>query len=773
MRPGGMRPAKQREGTQRPIRRRWALRPLVALTSLGLGLFLALLTFVPIGPAHVLVPTVSAQALHALPVRSDPPAHAILQAPPGQVRMWFSEDLNSLTSRLWVVDTANREVDRQNSHVSSSDPREMDVSLSLLPAGTYVVVWRTQSAQDGHVVSGSYYFRIARPDGSVPPVPAVLPTGHQVGAGGTGAASTGGLDSPTIVQTAATWLALLFMAFWVGGLIWETWILPPGTAHDPDLATAAEAAARRFRRLAPFALGVILLADVGIVLALGAELAGDWSGAFAPRLLYAVLFGSQFGTFWWLREGIALAALLLTLAATRRGWSSRRPLAHKAAARTADLGVGASVSAGATEPSSPAAIPDWWHEVLAALRGIPHLPRRLVAGWRGRSWLGRAELLLGAGLICAFGLSGHAAAVPASELPYALSVDLLHLLGNAAWLGGLLYISLVFIPALGGLGARTRARVLALGLPAFSAVALVSVTILAATGTLNATIHLTSITQFLTTAYGRTLAVKIELFLVMVAISTYHAFFLRPRLAQALTQSPSARLASASPQVAAVETPTKAPLQALAGATSLGAVPVSRSPVSERSGSAGRAITGDTAGAATAPPSAQISAQAQRLAERLEDWLRREAVVGAAILLCVALLAAFAGSLTPAAAAGASSGGGSSSGAFISAPQTVQGLTLTLKVTPNAFGTNMFTVTVLDAQQHPVNGASVLIATESLDMDMGVQTAQLQPVGPSAPGAYSGQSDLTMAGHWRVTVKVLPPNSTQFALAVFTLTATY
>src|SRR5262249_35864787 len=37
-----------------------------------------------------------------------------------------------------------------------------------------------------------------------------------------------------------------------------------------------------------------------------------------------------------------------------------------------------------------------------------------------------------------------------------------------------------------------------------------------------------------TTSYGRVLFIKIELFLVMVAISAYHAFVLRPRLAYAL-----------------------------------------------------------------------------------------------------------------------------------------------------------------------------------------------------------------------------------------------
>jgi hypothetical protein len=58
-------------------------------------------------------------------------------------------------------------------------------------------------------------------------------------------------------------------------------------------------------------------------------------------------------------------------------------------------------------------------------------------------------------------------------------------------------------------------------------------------------------------------------------------------------------------------------------------------------------------------------------------------------------------------------------------------------------------------------------------MDMGVQNVQLKAVGASAPGVYSGQSDLTMAGHWEVLVKVLPQGSKQFLVATYKFSVTY
>jgi putative copper export protein len=107
-----------------------------------------------------------------------------------------------------------------------------------------------------------------------------------------------------------------------------------------------------------------------------------------------------------------------------------------------------------TSDSEAEAIPAWWHGVVNTLRRMPRLPAELLAGWRRRSWAGRVELMLGAALLVAFAFSGHAVAVPGSELGFSLSVDMVHLVGNAAWMGGLLYIGMVMVPALRRLSAR-------------------------------------------------------------------------------------------------------------------------------------------------------------------------------------------------------------------------------------------------------------------------------------------------------------------------------
>ncbi|MGH2485233.1 MAG: CopD family protein, partial [Ktedonobacterales bacterium] len=396
-------------------------------------------------------------------------------------------------------------------------------------------------------------------------------------------------------------------------------------------------------------------------------------------------------------------------------------------------------------PASNAIAP-WHRELLLVLRGVPALPPRLARGWLARSWAGRGLCVLGGTLVVAFALSGHAAAAPSSEFTYAVSVDLLHLLANAAWVGGLFYISVVFVPAIQRLDSRQRARILALGLPAFGALAITCATLLAATGTLNTTIHLTNIKQFLTTSYGRILAVKIEFFLFMVAISAYHAFILRPRLVHAL-------LAGGAATGTVIERPIETAIAAGGTGDARSTSYMEDEPVASSAGGG---------------PPERVSPRATRLATRIEDWLVREALIGVVILLCVALLAAFAGSLTPTTAAAPPA-----TGAFVQT-QHVQGYGITLKVTPVTFGTNTFTVTVTtDANSAPAQGAALLLQTQMLDMDMGIQNVQLKAVGASAPGVYSGQSDLTMAGHWEVLVKVLPRGSKQFLVATYKFSATY
>lgn len=699
----------------------------------------------PLQPAH---------AQHALPVRSDPAANAILSAPPSQVKIWFDEAINPLDSRIIVVDPSNHEVDIKNSSVNMSGQTEMVVGLQLLRPGTYVVVWRAQSIDDGHVTGGSFIFRVANADGSVPPLPKTLPSGNVPGAAGFGS-SAQAVDGPTLLQALCDWLALLFALFWVGGLIWEVWALPARRAPNAIVALGARLGAQRFLRLTPYALAGALIADVGMALALTVEVAGSWRGIIAPQFWQATIFSGSFGQYWWMRQVVLLAALALTL------WSARR--AHSDATTGATGGLSFDAPG---QRNVEREIPSWTRAALDVLRQTPHLPGRIVRGWRDAPWLRRAEVALGALLLFAFTMSGHAAATPPSVRTYAIIVDVTHLLFTAAWLGGLLYISVVLVPAARSLPERAQALLLARGAPEFGVVAIVSAAALAITGPLNAGVHLTSLAQIATTSYGRVLFVKSELFLIMVVISAYHAFWLRPRLARSLERSAQARFATLR-QVAGVGTQRAGQSEGADAAELLllddTKTTLPRVGVASLNGhtiSQNGHARGDSAYSADG-----VSGETDSLRKRMDDWLRREAMLGVGVLLCVALLALFAGSLTPAQAAIPAA---ANTGAFTQT-QTVSGYAITLQVAPARFGQNTFTVTVTDAHGKPLQSAKAQLLTYDLDMDMGQQTTQLQPVGASQPGVYRAQSDLTMAGDWSATAQVTPPGAKNAITATYKL----
>ncbi len=294
---------------------------------------------------------------------------------------------------------------------------------------------------------------------------------------------------------------------------------------------------------------------------------------------------------------------------------------------------------------------------------------------------------------------------------------------------------------------RARASLLARGVPAFSAIAIVSATLLALTGSLNTTVHLTSAEQFITTAYGRTLTVKIEIFLVMVIISAWHAFHLRPRLARALATE-DARVAH--------------PPLRLGAAVAASGESAGRSPA---------ATTPDIHAQTDAPPTPLTAQRAHlRHAPATSPGAWRTGCGARPSLVAPSCSASRCSPSSPAHSPRSGQRRRASSGAYI-ATNTVSGYHVKLDVNPATFGTNTFTVTVTDPQGKPASDASVLIITENLDMDMGQQSLQLQPSGSAQPGAYSGTSDLTMAGHWQVTVKVLPHGTQNYLTTQFKLIA--
>jgi len=606
----------------------------------------------------------SAHTAHAILLRSDPAKDAILSVAPQQVRMWFSEDLNPVLSTAVVVNAENQRVDNSDAHVSSNDPAEMDVTLmSNLSPAVYIVVWRSDSNDDGHILRGSFIFTLARPDGTVPTLSGnTIPGQNALGSGNLTGLYTGQVDGPTLFNLIAITLVELGAVFWVGAQLWLVFVLHPVSEDHKEQSNTNQQVQLRFERLFSFpTLLVLLLANIGVLLGQALNFTGgQWGPAFALTLLSNLATSGRFGTFWMMREIVIGAALLLSLCML---FFKRRP------------------------------------KVINSL-----LP-----------W---ANLILGLALFIAITMSSHATAVSKNVVFYAVPIDWLHLLAAAFWVGGIMYIATTYLPVIHRAPIAERARSLITVLPYYTPWAIAGVAIMAVTGPFNATFHLTSWVQFITTAYGRALVVKILLVGALLTTSSIHVGLLRPRLKKEYWKYAYVAGRVAVDQATTVsDRPTKLLVQ-------------------------------------------QVNLREGRLSKKtrlLTEVLRWEPLLGVAVLVCVGLMNIFANTLSPTSTQQQQPTG--TVKPFNTTVKTTDNkFTIMLNVNPNRFGTNIFTVSVVDnSTGKPTTNVGVSLYTTMLDMDMGTDTVNLLPDGK---GHFSASGDLSMGGNYQIRIQIRTPNNT-------------
>ena len=656
---------------------------------------------------------------HAILLRSDPTKDAVLSAAPYQVRMWFSEALNPAASTAAVVNEANQRVDKRDAFVSPNDATEMDVSLQPhLSPGVYVVVWRTGSADDGHILTGSFLFTLARPDGTVPTLSGGTVLGQNaLGGGNTTGQDSGQLDGLTLFNLIMITLVELGAVFWVGAQFWPIFVLLPSAEDHAELSASNQQVQQRFeRRFSLPTLLLLLLANGGVLLGQALTVTGgNIANAFAPTLLASLVINGRFGTFWIMRVIVIVLALRLSL------------------------------------------------YQLQLYRSRRSLPRRVntILPW--------ANLLLGLALFIAMTMSSHAAAVVGSTGVLALVVDWLHLVAAALWVGGMLYIATSYLPVLRTSAVAERARSLVTVLPYYSPWALAGVVIMAVTGPLNATIELNSWEQLFATAYGRTLVVKVLLVGALLLTSAVHVLLLRPPLKKEVKKHAYAEGRLQAHQATHTPSPT---------ALLVGQVHLSEEQQAHEADHPMQSQPPSSQIAAESSRAARLLAQQVRLREsrmekrsrRLTRVLRWEPVLGVAVLICVGLLSVFGGTLSPTTAAQQAGPPTATAAPFHATAKTKDGtLTVTLYINPNRAGPNGFLVRVADARTGaPVTNVGVSLYTTILDMDMGTDSVNLQPDGK---GHFSGTGDLVMGGNWQIRIQVRTPNNTLHETTIKMVTA--
>jgi putative copper resistance protein D len=125
--------------------------------------------------------------------------------------------------------------------------------------------------------------------------------------------------------------------------------------------------------------------------------------------------------------------------------------------------------------------------------------------------------------------AGHAGAGTGSFANFHLLTDLVHLLVSAVWPGGLLPLIIWFFVKPGRRENEPDAIV-----RRFSAISRGAVVILAVSGLLNTLFMIRRLADFWTTAYGEILALKIVIFLIMLALGAQNQRLLKVRRQTAL-----------------------------------------------------------------------------------------------------------------------------------------------------------------------------------------------------------------------------------------------
>ncbi len=164
----------------------------------------------------------------------------------------------------------------------------------------------------------------------------------------------------------------------------------------------------------------------------------------------------------------------------------------------------------------------WLFEVAAAIVAMAAAVKDNAARWR----VAGASALV---LALSFSFSGHAAAATHLRV-LAVSADTLHILGAGSWLGTLLGVAIIAMPACLAQPDAERGAAAADFINAFSPVALASAAVVGITGVAAAWLHLGSWHAFVDSDYGRTLLIKLALVATVLCLGAINWRIMRPAL---------------------------------------------------------------------------------------------------------------------------------------------------------------------------------------------------------------------------------------------------
>jgi methionine-rich copper-binding protein CopC/putative copper export protein len=686
------------------MRRRRFLRPLL-LSVLSLLILLSL-SWLPLGfrPPAALA--------HAFVIGSDPVDGSTINTAPSAVRIFFNVPISSASSASVYFGINNQFMNAGSSHVANNDPKELDTPLiAQLPDGSYTVRWTALSTTDGHATHGVIGFNIGYSTTGLP---------GQVILGPSTSNMLPQLNLQGLLAIAWEWLVMGALALWVGILVMEGVVLAGSKSEggrdggesgrrntrdwegqDEGVSSVAEAERSSIRERSES--GGVENGQVGESSREGPSTTPTFTSTFMERvrkqalplqwLCLAGLFAGEI-------INLVLRATLLTQAANNNGIdpATLRELivdttyGHLWLLRIALIGVAAAFL--------------WW-TTRSPGRGFGGNRNTASTRTGGQTRYTIAWITLSGLILLTFALSDDITQLAQAHISAAVLLWLF-LVAQCVWIGGAAYLGFVALPLLPAMEPDQHSKALVTLLQRCTPLILGSSAVLLVSGLFLAETSLSSVQQLITDPFGRALLVKILLITLMLLLSGYALFILRPRLRRQVILLP----------VVDAELPARRTRQSAL----------------------------------------------ERSEGRLIQTMRSLSYLGAGVLLCAALMSFFAPPIVFPATNYISSTSNSSSAPSTTNTQEIQtkqvgDLKVSLQVTPARIDyDNTVIVTMNDSSGNPVTDAQVHISINMQMMDMGTAGTTIKGGNSTYIATFGKDEAFSMPGIWVLDLKILRPH---------------
>lgn len=410
---------------------------------------------------------------HARLKSSAPANGARLSAVPRELRFDFTESPALGFTSVLLRDSAGAVVRLGKIRYATDSRRAIVIPVSgLSHAGPYTVEWQV-AGDDGHPIRGSFSFVVAPGAtglGAAPVNTAADDSAMAAMHHDPATMPSGyGFDVESPIYVAIRWIQFVALLILVGALAFAQIVLPLMSRRSPMYAELIGHAKRRAARVGAAAAVLLLFAAASRLFAQAVAMHGSPS-AWDFAELRPMLFDTAWGYAW-------IAQFVLGVA------------------------------------------------VLVALRSVAG-----GSGARRAAWAVAAIAVVALVFTPAF--AGHAAATP-EKAGLAILADGLHIAGAGGWLGSLLLVIAVGIPAALSLGDDSRGAAVADLFNAFSPTGLVFAGLVGLTGLFAGWIHLGSVSALWQSSYGKTLLIKLAILSVVALTGAYNWLRVKPTLDQA------------------------------------------------------------------------------------------------------------------------------------------------------------------------------------------------------------------------------------------------